>query len=330
MELHTRVTDRLGIDVPIVLAPMGPWAEPSLAAAVSNAGGLGTFGAAGRLLGQTEEYVRNSITALREHTNKPFGAGFITQLIPENPPNLDIVLEAEVPVVLFSFGDPTPYIALAKQTPATVICQVQSFDDARIAIDAGADILAVQGNEAGGHTGSHNLLPFLTQVLDAFPDTPVLAAGGMSNGRALAAVLAAGADGAWVGTALLAAEEAAFVQPVHREAMIASDGNDTVFSSAYDIMYTAGFRFPAWPEGVAFRTRRFPFVERWLGREDELPAQAAALVSEFRAGVRAGDPEYQALIYGEGARSVTGSKPARQIIDDLITDAVNRLRSFRG
>lgn len=325
MALRTRVTERLGIEAPIVLAPMGFWSERSLAAAVSNGGGLGTFGAAGRTMGLTEQHVRDTITELRDRTDRPFGAGFITQLIAENPANLDIVLEAGVPVVLFSFADPTPYLALARQAGATTVCQVQSLAAARVAVDAGADVLAVQGNEAGGHTGQQHLLPFLVRVLDAFPEVPVLAAGGISDGRGLAAVLAAGADGAWMGTAFLAAEEAAAVQPEHRRAILESDGTDTIFSRAYDLVVERGFGGVSWPEGVGFRTRSFRLAEEWDGREDELVRRVAEVAPAFRQGVRSGDPDYVPLIYGPGAGTITGVRPARRIIEEVTADAARRL-----
>ena len=325
MALRTRVTERLRIEAPIVLAPMANWSERSLAAAVSNAGGLGTFGAAGRVMGLTEQYVRDTIAELRERTDRPFGAGFITQLIAENPANLDIVLEEGVPVVLFSFADPTPYLALAQQTATTTICQVQSFAAAQVAVDAGADVLAVQGNEAGGHTGEQHLLPFLVRVLDAFPDVPVVAAGGISGGRGLAAVLAAGADGAWMGTAFLAAEEAAAVEPVLRDAILASDGTDTIFSRVYDLVVTAGFGAAPFPEGVGFRTKRFRLAEEWAGREDDLLAHIDEVAPAFRAGVRAGDPDYTPLIYGPGAGAITAVRPAREIIEEITGEAARRL-----
>lgn len=330
MVLATRLTARLGIAEPVILAPMGNWSDASLCAAVSNAGGLGTFGAAGRYLGLREERVRQSIASVRDATDKPFGAGFITPLIAENPANLDLVLEAGVPVVLFSFGDPTPYVALAHQGNATVICQVQSFAGAQLAVDAGADIVCVQGHEAGGHTGTANLLPLLTQVLDAFPEVGVVASGGVSNGRALAAVLAAGADGAWVGTAFLAASEAAAVPAGQQDALVASDGSDTLYSPVYDILLEAGFRGPTWPDGVAFRMRRMAIVERWHGREDELIANLEAELPGFRMALRAGEADVTPIIYGEGARSVRAVRPAADILHELVADAADYLRRAVG
>ena len=325
MALRTRVTERLGIEAPIVLAPMGNWSERSLAAAVSNGGGLGTFGAAGRVMGLTEQYVRDTIAELRERTDRPFGAGFITQLIAENPANLDIVLEEGVPVVLFSFADPTPYLALAQQTSATTICQVQSFAAAQVAVDAGADLLAVQGNEAGGHTGEQHLLPFLVRVLDAFPDVPVVAAGGISGGRGLAAVLAAGADGAWMGTAVPGRRggRRGRAGAARRDPRLRWHGHDL-----QPCLRPRGHR--RLRRGALPRRCRLPHQALPTGRGVGGPGGRAPRGhrrgrAAFRAGVRAGDPDYTPLIYGPGAGAITGVRPAREIIEEITGDAARRL-----
>ncbi len=323
--METRLTSLLGIRHPIVCAPMGPWSERELAIAVSNGGGLGTFGAAGRKLGLTERHVRDTIAAIRDRTDAPFGAGFITQLIAEHPANLDVVLEAGVPVVLFSFADPSPYLPLVHQTDAVAICQVQSFEAAQRAVDGGAHALCVQGNEAGGHTGTHNLLPFLCQVLDAFPGVPVLASGGITTGRALAAVLAAGAEGAWMGTAFLVAEEAAAVEAELRDAILASDGRDTTYGTAFDIMYEA-IAGLSWPDGVALRSRRYPFAETWQGRDAELRERLPELIGDYVARLRERDPAVTALLYGEGAGALQAVRPAAEIIERIVEDASDRLR----
>ena len=307
---------------------MGRWSERELAVAVSNGGGLGTFGAAGKVMGLTEAYVRDTIAAIRDRTDAPFGAGFITQLIAENPGNLEVVLEAAVPVVLFSFADPTPYLRLVHQTDSIAICQVQSFEGAQQAVDGGAHVLCVQGNEAGGHAGSHNLLPLLCQVLDAFPETPVLAAGGITSGRALAAVLAAGADGAWMGSAFLVAEEAAAVEPELRNAVLGSDGRDTIYSSVFDIMFTAMTGLE-WPDGVELRCRRYPFAEEWHGREAELREQIPEILGDYVAGMRDRDPAVTALLYGEGADALRSVRPAAQIIESIVIDAAERLAKLQ-
>ena len=136
---------------------------------------------------------------------------------------------------------------------------------AREAVTAGADVLVAQGNEAGGHTGTMNLLPFLVSVLDAFPTTPALASGGIASGRSLAAVLAAGADGAWAGTAFLATPECVEIPEEHKQTIVQSDGEDTIFTRAYDVL----FGMP-WPEVIGERLQRNKFTDEWHGREKEI------------------------------------------------------------
>src|SRR3990172_912941 len=193
--LKTRITEMLGVDYPIMSAPMTMHSGGRLAAAVSKAGGIGSFG--GIHMNQGPDWLRGEIDHIRSETDRPFGVGFITNFIPMFEGLFDATIEAKPPIVALSFGDPRSYIGRAKAAGASVMCQVQTFEDAQAAVAAGADVLAAQGNEAGGHTGTMNLLPLLVRVVDAFPDIPVMAAGGISSGRALAAVLAAGADGAW-------------------------------------------------------------------------------------------------------------------------------------
>jgi nitronate monooxygenase len=199
--LQTRLTALLGIRYPVISAPMARMSGGHLAAAVSMAGGLGTFGGITTATPTGPDYIREQIRYIRSQTDQPFGVGFITQFLPLAPQNFDTVLEEKVPVVLFSFADPRPWVRRAKEHGTLTVCQVQTLQAARLAVAAGADILAAQGNEAGGHTGAIHLLPFLVQLIEEFPAIPVIAAGGIANGRSLAAVLAAGAEGAWVGTA---------------------------------------------------------------------------------------------------------------------------------
>jgi len=206
--LKTRLTTLLGIRYPIISAPMALASGGGLATAVSAAGALGTFGAVNPWGAIGTDYVQDQIRHIRSRTDRPFGAGFITQAIQRAFRNFDAVLDEAVRVIIFSFADPGPWLIRAKQAGAVTICQVQSFEAARRVVAAGADVLVAQGNEAGGHTGTMNLLPFLVRLIEAFPTIPIIAAGGVATGRSLAAVLAAGADGVLMGTAFLAAEEA--------------------------------------------------------------------------------------------------------------------------
>ena len=322
--LKSRVRETLGIEVPIVLAPMGRWAEASLATAVCQAGGLGTFGAYPHR-GLTVPEVHDQVARIRQQTDRPFGAGFLTPFLVEHRPNFDAVLEAQVPVVLLSFGDPSAWIPIVHDAGSKVICQVQTFDLARKAVEAGADVLCVQGNAAGGHTGRENLLPFLIQVLEAFPETPTIASGAISSGRALAAVLAAGAEGAWVGTALVATEEAAFTKPEYRQAILDSDGRDTIHSATTDIVWAHGWSRPDWPAGVAMRHRRNEITDRWHGHEDELAKDSQAKDRYFER-LSDEDPAVDPLFYGQGAGSINQVKTVQETIESLVSDALTCLR----
>ena len=153
--LQTRFTELLGLINPIMSAPMSNHSGGQLAAAVSGAGGLGTFGGSNAF---GPDWLRQQIALIRSQTDRPFGVGFITQLIETDPVNFEIVLEERAPVIVFSFTDPQPWLGRAKDAGAVTICQAQS---AELAVQAGADVLLAQGNEAGGHTGQMNLLPLL-------------------------------------------------------------------------------------------------------------------------------------------------------------------------
>ena len=190
--LRTRFTELLGLGFPVMSAPMSNHSGGHLAAAVSATGGLGTFGGTNEL---GPGWLRQQLALIRSRTDRPFGVGFITQRIGADPTNFEVVLEERVPVVVFSFADPQPWLSRAKDAGAFTICQVQSAELAELAVLAGADALLAQGNEAGGHTGQMNLLPLLVGLVERYPEVPVLAAGGITSGRALAAVLAAGRPG---------------------------------------------------------------------------------------------------------------------------------------
>ena len=201
-----------GLDDPIMSAPMVGHSGGRLAGAVSAAGALGSFG--GMHPRHEPVWVREQIALVREITDRPFAVGFITPFLEIAEPFLMAALDEQPPAVCFSFGDPAPWADRARAAGAKVICQVQDHETAAMAIDAGADILVAQGTEAGGHTGGMSLLPFLASVVERYPDVPVLAAGGIADGRTLAAALVAGADGAMLGTAFLATPEAVEIDDV--------------------------------------------------------------------------------------------------------------------
>jgi nitronate monooxygenase len=251
-----------------------------------------------------------------------WGAGFITWMIPGVEANFQTCLDEHVPTLAFSFGDPTQYIARAKAAGAKVMCQVQSIESLRIALAAGVDVVVAQGNEAGGHTGQLGTLPFLAQALEIAGKTPVIASGGIGSGRALAAVLAAGAEGAWIGTPLLATHEAIEVADTYKKCIVESDGEDTVFTRVYDIMYDLRF-----PDGIAGRARINRFTREWHGRETEVRErreELAALVP-FRPPLQR-DPEVHPIWMGQSAGSVHGVRSVAEVIGELCDGAERLLR----
>ena len=318
--LHTRFTDLLGLDFPVMSAPMSNHSGGQLAAAVSVSGGLGTFGGTNDL---GPEWLREQIFHIRSQTERPFGVGFVTQLIEYNTTNIEIALEEKVPAVIFSFADPSPWMGRAKEAGCITICQVQSLELARQAMDAGADVLLAQGNEAGGHTGEINLLPLLVELVERYPGVPVLAAGGITTGRALAGVLGAGGEGASLGTALLATPEAVEVPETFKERILLSDGQDTTFTRLYDLLGTR-----PWPEGIAGRVFRNRLVREWDGRDTEALAHREELASDVAAARSREDTELSAVYMGQGAGHVNAIKPASDVIRDICQGAESIIRDL--
>ncbi len=317
--IRTRFTKMFGLDYPIMSAPMALHSGGQLAAAVTKAGALGSFGGVHRTKGP--DWLQAEIEYIRSQTDRPFGVGFITNFIPMLRPLFEAALESRPSVLAFSFGSPAPFIEQAKAAGSKVICQVQSFTGAKEAAAAGADILVAQGNEAGGHTGTMNLLPLLTRVVDAFPDIPVLAAGGISSGRALAGVLAAGGDGTWVGTALLATPECVEIPDEYKLTIVQSDGEDTIYTRSYDTLWGA-----PWPEGIAVRVQRNRFTDEWHGRDQEIIELREELQARVQAAEHSFDAGDREVIYGQGAAFVDAIRPAAEVVHTICGDAERILR----
>ncbi|MFD3584622.1 NAD(P)H-dependent flavin oxidoreductase [Streptomyces sp. NPDC058683] len=314
--LHTRFTEMFGITYPVMAAPMSLHSGGTLAAAVSAAGGLGSFGGTHPWKGP--DWIRSEIAAIRATTDRPFGVGFITPLLPFTEPQFDAALEERPQIIALSFADPRPWLARAKDAGARVMCQVQSHDDAATAVAAGADVLVAQGTEAGGHTGTMGLLPLLAGIVRRYPDVPVLAAGGIADGRTLAAVLTAGADGAWLGTAFLATPEAVEVHDLHKRLIVGSDGGDTVWTQAYDIV--SGL---PWPTTIGARVRRNRFTDEWSGREATLRdrKEEFAPAADGNPFETAPDPDTSEILYGQSAFFVDAVRPAADVVRTVSDEA---------
>ncbi len=306
--LTTRFTELFDLKFPIMSAPMSGHSGGPLAAAVSKAGGLGTFSGTDE---RGPDWVRDQISTIREETGQPFAVGFITPFMKFMEENFKAALETKAPAVIFSFSDPEPWLSMARDAGVITICQVQSMALAEQAMSAGADVLIAQGNEAGGHCGSASMLPLLVRVAERYPETPLLAAGGIASGRALAAVMAAGADGANVGTAFLATPEATDVPDVYKERVVASDGEDTVFTKVYDLIDGL-----PWPDEMGARVYNNELVREWHGRDVEIVEQQEQLRERTQAAYR-NDPESAAVYMGQSAGDVHGIRPAAEVLTDI-------------
>ncbi len=323
--LRTRFTERFGLSHPIMSAPMALHSGGHLAAAVSEAGALGSFG--GVHPSGDPGWIRSEVATVRATTQRPFAIGFITNLIPFVEPLFEATLAVSPAAVALSFGDARPWAERCRAVGVPVICQVQTVADADLAVEAEADVLVVQGNEAGGHTGPLGLLPLLSAVVARHPRMPVLAAGGIAEGRALAAALAAGADGAWMGTAFLATPEAVEVTEEHKQLIVESDGADTVFTRVYDILHG----YP-WPDGIGERVRRNRFTDRWTDRESELELRKEEFADVGLPGAEGSvrNIETREVIYGQSARFVHRVRPAAEIVRSVCEEAEQLLADRPG
>ncbi len=318
MAIQNRLTQTLGIEHPILLAPMDLVSGGRLAAAVSHAGGLGLIGG-GYGDGGDGWIDREWANA----GNARVGCGFITWSLAKSPELLDGVLARGPAAVMLSFGDPRPFAVAIHAAGARLICQVQSVAQAREAADAGADVIVAQGTEAGGHGQSEPLFTLLPQVVDACPDVPVVAAGGIADGRGLAAAMTLGAEGVLMGTRFYASQEADG-HPEAKRRIVAADSGQTVRSVVFDIS-----RRNRWPHPYTGRVLRNPHLERWLGREDELEAQAEEVGRDYAAARERGDFDVVAVIAGDACALIHDIPTAGEIVQRLVVDA-ERLLPRRG
>src|SRR6185437_9089138 len=251
MALTTRLTQRLGIEHPIISAPMAFAAGGKLAAAVTAAGGFGVIGGG---YGEPDWLEREFATA----GSARVGCGFITWSLARHPTVLDAVLARAPAAIMLSFGDPGPFAPAVKAANALLICQVQTMKHAREAVVAGADIVVAQGAEAGGHGALRATFTLVPEIADylakAAPQTLLVAAGGVADGRGLAAALMLGADGVLVGSRFWASKEA-IVPESFQQAAVAADGDATIRTSVVDVV-----RKKAWPAEFTARVMKNRFV----------------------------------------------------------------------
>jgi len=311
MPLGTALTSLLGIKHPILLAPMDLISGARLAAAVSDAGGFGILGG-----GYGEKAWLEQQTARLKTSKASFGVGFITWSLAKRPELLDIALDAAPRAIMLSFGDPNPFTPRIKAAGALLICQVQTEDMARQALDAGADILVAQGTEAGGHGASRTTIDIVPAVIDlAAGRVPVVAAGGIADGRGLAAMLMLGASGVLLGTRFYASIEADGAEEAKKRICAAASGS-TIRSIIFDLS-----RNNVWPAPFTGRCLVNDHARRWLGREVELMQNVTAVATDYAAARAAGNFDIAAVIAGEGVGLIHDIPPAAEIVDRIVTEA---------
>jgi nitronate monooxygenase len=298
---------------------MGILGGGRLAAAVSNAGGLGLIGGG---YGDAQWLEREFSAA----GNTRVGCGFITWSLAKSPDLLDRVLQKAPAAVMLSFGPPAAFAGRIKEAGALLVCQVQSMASAQEAVDAGADILVAQGGEAGGHSGSRATLPLVPEVADFLsataPETLLVAAGGIADGRGLAAALMLGADGVLIGSRLLATEEALTPAGFH-PAILAADGDATRRTTVIDLV-----RDLDWPAEFQIRALNNRFVANWHGREGELsePATKAREQERYWQAFARGDADNAGVLVGEAAGLIHEVVPAGAVVQGMVAQAHALLR----
>ena len=315
--ITTRFTRRFGLKHPIMLAPMTPASGGELASAVADAGGLGMIGGG---------YV-DRIWFQRESakvTRSDVGAGFITWTIPQDPGLLDIALERHPRAMVLSFSDPAPYAPRVKRAGVPLICQVHTLEHALRAVDVGADVVIAQGTEAGGHGfTTRSTMPFVPELVDALaPEVLVLAAGGIGDGRGLAAALMLGADGVSMGTRFWATREALIPDAAKAKALTAT-GDATVRTSVYDIVNGR-----TWPQGYTGRVIQNTFVTRWHGHENDLRRVHENELRHVEEAQASGDFETANMTVGESIGLVHDIPTAGAVVERIVAEASALFRKF--
>ncbi len=337
--LKTELTEQLGIDHPILSVGFGAGAGPDVVAAVSNAGGCGVLGASGFAV----PYLREQIRRVRALTPKPFGVNLILDDDDTDDAPIEACLDEGIPLLVFFWGNPGRYVEPAHRSGVKLGIQVGSVGEARAAADAGVDLVIAQGVEAGGHVrGTTALSVLVPAVVDAISPVPVLASGGVADGRGLVAALSLGAAGVSIGTRFVASEEA-FVPRIYKERIVTSGAEDT--------LYTEDLFDVGWPN-APHRVLRNAIVREWeaAGRppSGQRPGAGTTVGTRTRAGKTenieryqslmatpefTGDLEHVSLWAGQSCSLVHDIKPAGQIVRDLVREAeeaIDRLERIRS
>jgi len=308
--LTTPLCDVLGIDVPIILAPMGSATSAEFAASVSNQGGLGSIGS----LNRSTAAITRDIDVVKGLTNRHFAVNHI-------PPTLDMAafrhsLEARSAVISFALGDPGDLVRQAHNVGAVVIVQVTTVAQAVEAAERGADVIIAQGGEAGGYGGTVSTMTLVPQVVDAVSPIPVVAAGGIFDGRGVAAALMLGAVGVNIGTRFLASQEAP-IEPEWKQAILAAQSEDTtkldLLNDIRPLPGTGGY-------GTVLRSLHTSFMDEWGAKREEARRERDRLWAEIGSLTRAGRRHEALLTAGQSAGAIKEILPVAEIMRRLIAE----------
>ncbi len=321
MTLHTPLCDLLEIQHPIMQAGMGGVAYAELVAAVCEAGGYGVLGMAGR----SPDFIREEMRKVRKLTDKPFGVDLLAASPESLTASVEIIIEEGASSFIAGLGVPMPIMEKLKAAGLKVMVVCGAVKHAVKAEQAGCDAVICQGGEGGGHTGLVGTLPLVAQAVEAVK-IPVVAAGGISDGRGLAAALALGAQGVWIGTRFIASTEAHAGQ-AYREAVVAAEDVDTVRTRCYS--------------GKPMRVMKNPYVEDWETRPQEIQPFPMQAMHSSKAGVMGGiggqveglDPDRSCFAMGQSAGGIHDIKPAAQIVAEMVAEAeaaIDRMAKLRS
>ena len=318
--IKTALTDLLGIKHPILNAPMASSATAQLAGAVSASGGFGMLG-----MGSTApdpEWLALEIKRVREITNNPFGVGFITSVAGIEK-MVEVAIEAKVDLIGHSFSDPSPFMSDAKKAGIKVVAQVQTVEQAAHARDAGVDLVVAQGTDGGGHTGYIGTISIVPAVVDACPAIPVIAAGGIVDGRGMAAALALGASGVWIGSRFVASKEWAGAE-WSKEALMSAGTDDTVITRSYDLAMDAPF-----PSDIGHRVLSNAFTDRWHENYQELLDNKEDIKTDLALAAQNADLNIAPVSAGSGSGPIKSIEKVSDIMQTLMSDTEAILANLR-
>jgi len=320
MTLHTKLCDLLGVTHPIMLAGMGGVSYAELAAAVSNAGGYGVLGMAGR----SPDFIRDEMRKVKSLTDKPFGVDLLAASPESLTASVEIIIEEGASSFVAGLGVPMPIMERLKGAGLKVMVVCGAVKHAVKAEQAGCDAVICQGGEGGGHTGLVGTMPLVAQAVEAVK-IPVVAAGGLYDGRGLAAALSLGAVGVWMGTRFIASQEAHAGQ-MYRDTIVEATDEDTIRTRSYS--------------GKPMRVKKNPYVEEWETRPQDIQAFPMQAMLSSRAGVMGGiggqieglDPDRSCFAMGQSAGGVHDVLPAAEIVARIMAEAeasIDRVAALR-